>query len=385
LSVECRSTLVSIALLSFACGDSFAMLHQGILDTMKYNVLMAKDKASVAAVTARCEVGNGMGAVKDKIDAAASGPLVKHAFGSLSNKLATASSAMKLGVGTVKDKCDAATPLLQLEVDSVRDKLATAGLVAKLGVGTMKDQCDAVMKDKADTVRRLRNTVQTPPTESVEQLVAMGFARNDVLRAFCQVGSGDMDAIVTVLCNAEGRGKSPGSVMLRTQAALVRSRMASEAALVRSREVMAGVFPRRVNEASGVEFDEEEDLQHALLLSRLQAEMSWKRSQPKSKDVWDGMAHDESNFDSVWEAMLLQDNIMPQGSLSPTFVIEDDKEEEEEEVHVVSTVAMGHPAHAIQASAVSVDGQLSGSSSPAPWNLQPSVATWLIKPVFRAA
>merc|ERR1719162_1665985 len=61
--------------------------------------------------------------------------------------------------------------------------------------------------------------------------------------------------------------------------------MISASALTRSRQTFESAFAGQPNEIHVAEGDEEEDLQHALLLSRVQADMSWRRSQGRHRDV----------------------------------------------------------------------------------------------------
>jgi len=88
-----------------------------------------------------------------------------------------AGSAMKLGVGKVKQKCDVAAV-------EATEKLLKGGSSMKASMGTAKDRCDAkvgAVKDKlhAMEARVMNLSVALSPieTECVDMVVAMGFPR----------------------------------------------------------------------------------------------------------------------------------------------------------------------------------------------------------------
>jgi len=221
----------------------------------------ATNTAAKTVVTARSVVKQGFDTAKGKLEAAKAGPGTKLDITAVKKKLAAAGSTVKLHAGTVKGKCEMATAgtAAKLDVGTVKDKLKTAGLVLKLEAfeagSAVKGKCDATATEAArllgSTIPGYKRSGQTSNPECVEQLLSMGFAPKDILRAMHERGSEDVAAVISFLC--------------QDQAGEVRSR----------RERVAGTIARRMNE---LDADEDEDVQIALQLSRLQAEAAARRS-----------------------------------------------------------------------------------------------------------
>jgi len=160
----------------------FGASQQAMLDEMKRKALLAKHTASTAAGAAGCVVKHGLDTMKDKLEVATGRPTVKLEDGvilrspllrcqqssessrniiweqssaaTVKEKLTTAGSAVKLGVCTVKGKCDAAKAAAAAKVDvgAVALKVAEAGSAVKIGVESVKDKCEYAAQQFSNSV-----------------------------------------------------------------------------------------------------------------------------------------------------------------------------------------------------------------------------------------
>jgi len=165
-------------------------------------------------------------------------------------KITMARSAVKFGVGMVKHKFDIAAT-------GAAGKLAFAGCALKVGVDTMKGKCDAgvgAVRDKFTSAVLLSKA----EADFVEMLVPMGFSRRDAADAVRRLGTEDFNAVMDFLCTDP----------------LLRSALEWDSYIDQ-------FIARRMIE---MEFEEEESFQIALALSQFEAEVRQAHQQDCPQD-----------------------------------------------------------------------------------------------------
>mmetsp|Transcript_109163 Transcript_109163/g.172503 ORF Transcript_109163/g.172503 Transcript_109163/m.172503 type:complete len:312 (-) Transcript_109163:170-1105(-) len=243
-----------------------------VLDTLKSRIMTAKSSTAEVVAAAGSTAKHGFATIAPKgFSASLKTPLFDESAPLMETSAPSEASAESVDTrATGKKKADSAGHAVRL-VKSSTGKLATRG-------GAVAD----IVMRKINSMLRLPGPRIS--SKCVEHLVGMGFALKDITRAVRATGTDDLSTVIEFLC------QDPVEQMLnmgfsrdaidRAVHATGTSQVSSVVAFI-CHEPIAMTRDRRDRVAQGiarrmleVEFDESEDVQLALALSKFEAEIS---------------------------------------------------------------------------------------------------------------